>query len=50
MGNKDVFPSKSTYYVSGYRVGVIHADEDIQKFNDNKLSGIDAAGQNKMSA
>ena len=27
----------------GYRVGVIQADEDVQKFTDNKLSGIDAA-------
>ena len=43
MGNKDVFPTKSTDYVSGYRVGVIQADEDVQKFTDNKLSGIDAA-------
>jgi hypothetical protein len=43
LGNKNVFLTKSTDYVIGYRVGVIQADEDVQKFTDNKLSGIDAA-------
>jgi hypothetical protein len=37
-----IFPTKSSDYMSGYRAGVIQADKDVQKFNDNKLSGIDA--------
>jgi hypothetical protein len=28
--------------MSGYRAGVIQADKDVQLFNANKLSGIDA--------
>lgn len=37
-----VFPTKSSDYMSGYRHGVIQADKDVQLFNENKSSGVDA--------
>jgi hypothetical protein len=37
-----IFPTKSSDYMSGYRVGVIQADKDVQLFNADKLPGIDA--------
>jgi hypothetical protein len=37
-----IFPSKSRDYMLGYRAGVIQADKDVQLFNADKLSGIDA--------
>ena len=35
-----IFPTKSSDYMSGYRVGVIKADDDIKNFD--KLGGIHA--------
>ena len=37
-----IFPTKSSDYMSGYRHGVIQADKDVQLFNENKSSGVDA--------
>jgi hypothetical protein len=35
-----IFPTKSSYYISGYRAAVIQANKDVQNFD--KLGGIDA--------
>ena len=36
------FPTKSWDYMHGYRDSVVKASQDVQKFNDGKLDGIDA--------